>query len=306
MLNLRQIETFREVMRARTTVGAAKALRVSQPAVSNAIRQMESQIGFDLFERIGNRLVPTPDAEEMFRDSEAIFALYHAFSHRVESRQRSAAGNLRLVGTPPLANALLPVALRDFLADRPGVHLNVDTRRIDGVIESVATRMADIGFALNPPEREGILRERIATAQMLCAFPPDHPLETKMAVSAEDLEPYPLVLFEPASQLNLLLSQSFLTPAHRRHAVAEVRYSSLACLMAEAGLGVTIVDSLTCRPAERYRLVYRPLWPTQPVPVCTMVRAGEPPKRVQTAFLQALAASPVLREIEEFGDVGAD
>ncbi len=301
MLTLRQLETFREVVRSRTTVGAAKTLRVSQPAVSNAIRQMEAQVGFDLFERVGNRLVPTPDAEEMFRDSEAIFSLYHAFTHRIESRQQSAAGNLRIVATPPLANALIPRALKEFLETRPGVRVTIDTRRIDGVFESVVTRMADIGFALGPPERDGLIRDELATAQMVCAFPPGHPLESKVAVSPGDLEGYPMVLYEPSSRLNLLLTRSFLTPKLRENAVAEVRYSSLACLMAEAGLGVTLVDSLTAIAGGRYRLSFRPLYPTQPVPVCVVVRGGEPSKRVQTAFLAELRRSEALAALEEFG-----
>lgn len=300
MLSLRQLETFREVMRARTTVGAARVLRVSQPAVSNAIRQLEAQVGFELFERLGNRLVPTPDAEEMFRDSEAIFSLYHAFSHRIESRQRSATGNLRIVSTPPVANALIPTVVRDFLADRPDVHVNIDTRRIDGLLESVATRMADIGFALNPPDREGLTRQQIATGQMVCAFPPGHPLEDKVAVSARDLEGYPLVVYEPQSRLSLLLNDSFLSPEMRRRAVAEVKYSSLACLLAEAGLGVTVVDSLTATIGGRYRLSFRPLYPTQPVPVCVVWRAGETPKRVQSAFLAEVQSSPALAAVDEF------
>lgn len=301
MLTIRQLETFREVMRARTTIAAARILRVSQPAVSNAIRQMEAQIGFDLFERVGNRLVPTPDAEEMFRDSEAIFSLYHAFSHRIESRRKSAAGNLRIVATPPLANALIPGAVRDLLATRPDVRVSIDTRRIDGVLESVETRMADIGFALNPPEREGLVCERIATAQMVCAFAPGHPLEEKVAVSASDLEEFPIVLYEPKSRLNLLLEHSFMTARMRRNAVAEVRYSSLACLLAEAGLGVTLVDSLTGIVGARYRLSFRPLWPPHPVPVCILTRGGEPAKRVQQAFLSELRSSALLASLDEFG-----
>lgn len=305
MLTLRQLETFREVVRARTTVGAAKALRVSQPAVSNAIRQMESQIGFQLFERIGNRLVPTPDADEIFRDSEAIFSLYHAFSHRIESRKRSEAGNLRIVATPPLANALIPGVLKSFLGQRPGVRVNVDTRRMDGVLESVETRMADIGFALAPPEREGLVREHIATAQMVCAFSPGHPLEDRLVVSAADLAPYPLVIYEPQSRLNLVLRQSFLTPELKENAIAEVRYSSIACLLAEAGLGVTIVDTLTGIAGGRYNLSFRPLSPGQPVQICALYRRDEPQKRVQSALLAEVRRSNVLARLEEFGGAEA-
>ncbi len=304
MFTLRQLETFREVMRARTTIGAARALRVSQPAISNAIRQMETRAGFPLFERLGNRLVPTPDAEEIYRDSEAIFSLYTAFTQRVEARQRSESGSLRLVMTPPVANALIPAALSEFLATRPSVRVSIDTRRMDGVLEAIETRMADIGFALNPPERERLKTERIATAQMVCCFPPGHPLEDRLAVSAADLEAERVVHYEPNSRLDLLL-QGFLPEAFRQNAAAEVRYSSLACLLAEAGLGIALVDSLTAVAGARYRLTYRPLFPSIAVPVCAITRDGEPAKRVQTAFLAKLLKSPALAALQEFGP-GAD
>lgn len=301
MFTLRQLETFREVVRTRTTVGAAKALNVSQPAVSNMIRQMETRIGFPLFERLGNRLVPTPDADEIYRDSESIFSLYQAFSHRIETRQRSEAGHLRVVGTPPLANALIPQALREFLARRPAVRVHLDSRRITGVMESVETRMADIGLGLNPPEREGLSYEVIAMAQMVCVFPPGHPLEDKVALTSRDLLGFPLVLYEPNTSLDRAISSSILTRELRMQAVAEVRYSSLACLMAEAGLGVSFVDSLTATVGDRYRLCARPLFPEQPVPVCVITRKGEPAKQIQTTFLSELRKSPALAAIREFG-----
>lgn len=300
MLTLKQLETFRALMRARTTVGAAHAMRVSQPAVSNAIRQMETRIGFDLFERAGGRLVPTPDAEEMYRDSEAIFSLWHAFAHRVENRRRSAAGTLRLVTTPPVANAPIPRLVSSFLRAHPEVRLSLDTRRIDGVLESVATRMADIGFALNPPHRDGLTRTRIATTQMVCCFSPGHPLARRVAVSASDMAAFPIVLYEPGTRLSLLLEAGFVTEAMRANAVAEVRYSSLACLLAEAGLGVAVVDALTVSTGGRYRLDHRPLHPTHPVSVMAVTREGETPMRVQDAFLRHLRTEPALAEIDEF------
>lgn len=299
MLTFRQLETFREVMRSRTTQAAAETLRISQPAVSNAIRQMEAHIGFDLFERVGKRLVPTPDAEEIFRDSEAIFELYSVFTQRLESRKSNTIGALRIVCTPPVANALMPPAISDFVAGRPKVRINLDSRRIDGLFEALETRRADLGFALNPPERPNLVRQPLALVQMVCAFPPGHPLMEKSAITADDLNDYPLVLFEPDSKLNLILQENYLTENLRANAVAEVRYTSLACLLAEAGIGPTIVDSLTAA-GQRYKLEYRPLYPDQQVAVCALYRADEPPKRLQTAFLDQVRHSSALNTLHEF------
>lgn len=299
MLTLRQLEIFREVVRARTTVGAAEALGVSQPAVSNAIRQIETNVGFALFERIGNRLVPTPDAEEMFRDSEAIFTLHTAFTQRIESRRRGEAGNLRIVTTPPLANALVPGALREFASRRSTPRVHLDTRRVDGVLDAVLARSADIGLALDPPPRKGLAVRRIATAQMVCVFAPGHPLEDRSAVSAADLDGHEVILFERQSPLALVL-QRFVTDTMRSRASTTVRYSGLACLLAEAGLGVALVDSTTGICGGRYTLSVRPLYPALPVPICALTREGEPPKRVQQAFLEALVNSGSVHTVEEF------
>lgn len=306
MLTFRQLETFREVMRCRTTQAAAEELKVSQPAVSNSIRQMESQIGFDLFERAGKRLVPTPDAEEILRDSDAIFELYDVFAQRIASRKSNALGTLRIVCTPPVANALMPSVIRDFVATRPKVRINLDSRRVDGLFEALETRRADIGFALNPPARSGLKRIPLVRAQMVCAFPPGHPLSDKLAITANDLEDYPMVLFEPDSKLNLILRDGFMSSRLRERACAEVRYTSLACLLAEAGIGPTLVDSLTAHQGHRYKLEYRPLYPPQPIEVCALVRSSEPPKRVQAAFLEEVRNSPALAGIEEFGNTDGD
>lgn len=293
MFTLRQLETFREVMRVRTTIGAAHVLKISQPAVSNTIRQMETRAGLTLFERLGNRLVPTPDAEEIYRDTESIFKLYAAFNHRIEARRRTELGSLRIVATPPVANGLIPPLMADFLSTRAAVHVNLDMRRMDGVLESVETRMADIGFGLNPPARDGLEVRVIGWAQLLCCFRPGHHLSSLQAVAPADLKSERLITYEPGSPFDKLCAEIFGTEM-RKNAAAEVRYSSLACLMAEAGLGVALVDSLTAIAGQRYALDHRPLQPIIKAPICVILRAGEPMKSIQAAFLNEIRRSSVL------------
>src|SRR5260370_3460549 len=70
-MNLRQLEILRAVIRHRTTVAAAGELALSQPAISNALKAMEAQAGFALFDRVNNRLFPTPEPIALYEDSEA-------------------------------------------------------------------------------------------------------------------------------------------------------------------------------------------------------------------------------------------
>src|SRR5450830_583435 len=74
VLNLRQIEAFRSVMLAGSVVGAARLLNVTQPGVSRTIGLLELRLGFALFVRHGRKLIPTPEAEALFRETEPLYS----------------------------------------------------------------------------------------------------------------------------------------------------------------------------------------------------------------------------------------
>jgi DNA-binding transcriptional LysR family regulator len=289
MLNLRQLEIFREVIRCQTTVGAAEALAISQPAVSNAIKQIEAQLGVPLFDRVGNRLVPTDEAHEVMRGSEPIFSLYRAFSQKLKDLRDTRTGSLRALATPALANALIPSALSAFLATRPEMHVFFDVRRTPEVVEGVETGFADIGFSLAPQQRSGIDAKPIAAGQMICVCPPDHPLADRSEVSADDLAAYPLIGFEPGTPLGVALHQGFWNPRLQERTMIETRYSSTACLLAEAGVGVSVVDSFAV-VGGRYRLAARPLTPRVPIEAFALIARHRPVKRVVKAFLKEVQA----------------
>jgi DNA-binding transcriptional LysR family regulator len=59
-MRLRELEIFNALMKARTTIGAAELLAISQPAVSKAVKHLEAQTGLTLFKRVQGRLRPHP------------------------------------------------------------------------------------------------------------------------------------------------------------------------------------------------------------------------------------------------------
>src|SRR5438445_73298 len=86
-----------ELSLCRTTIGAAQELGMSQPAVSHAIKRAESQLGFRLFDRVHNRLVPTEEARILFDDSEPLFAMHQAIKRKANDLRHGRAGRIRLM-----------------------------------------------------------------------------------------------------------------------------------------------------------------------------------------------------------------
>lgn len=72
-ITLRQLQILREVVRTDSERAAAKALDISQPAVSQQVKQLERLLGVQLFMRDKARLVPTAPTMALFRDTDAIF-----------------------------------------------------------------------------------------------------------------------------------------------------------------------------------------------------------------------------------------
>ena len=71
-MNARQIEVFRTIMRLGTLTGAAQALNVSQPALSQLLLHAEDRLGYKLFRRLRGRLVPTPEALQLYPEAERL------------------------------------------------------------------------------------------------------------------------------------------------------------------------------------------------------------------------------------------
>src|SRR5207245_4038809 len=119
VMNARQLEVFRAIMRNRSLTAAAESLHVSQPAVSKVLRHFEIQIGYKLFERLGGRLVPTAEAQLLYRDADRIFreiVVLQGLSDRIRDKQL---GLLRVGASAPPTFALLPHAIERFRPRNP-------------------------------------------------------------------------------------------------------------------------------------------------------------------------------------------
>ena len=175
-MNLRQIEIVRAVMRRRTTVAAAEELAMSQSAVSNAIKHAELGLGFNLFERINNRLVPTEEAKLMLEKAEPLFMYQQLVKRCAADLKAGRTGRIRVVATSEISESILPQVISAFLDTHQAVSIELDSRPLSTVLDEIETGIGDIGFVLEAPKRHDLLLEEIAQVSAVCACRPDHPL----------------------------------------------------------------------------------------------------------------------------------
>jgi DNA-binding transcriptional LysR family regulator len=234
-------------MTSQTTVGASRVLGISQPAVSNALGQLESELGFRLFNRLGNRLVPREEAKTLFGASEAMFMYSEALDQTVEDIRENRLGHVRVSATPQLGHSMLPQAIQRFMVGKPEVKVVCAVVDSYKVIESVEALAADFGLAiaLEPELKHALQMVKIASIDMVCVVPPGHPLVRRKRVAPADLKPYPLIGLSSLARVSSLIAAAFRDAGVPYRVAVEARYSETACMLAGAGVGVAVVDAFS-------------------------------------------------------------
>lgn len=258
-MNLRQLEIFGAVMSTGTTVGAANLLNVSQPAVSQMILHMEDQLKFELFHRQRGRLVPTQEAELLFTKAQKVFEAFEATRFVVDQIKGKLIGELRVVCTPALGNAVVPLAISRFREGRPDVKVSVEVGSLDYVQNSVEIGKADVGVHYLQQEHPLLNRMMLGDLSMICIFPEGHPFEEKDVIRPADISGHPFISVSANDPMGAVIENAFKQANVEMHRAIEVRYGYTARDLVALGQGVALVESylimtLTRYPELRFRL----------------------------------------------------
>lgn len=261
-MNLRQLEIFGAVMSTGTTVGAANMLNVSQPAVSQMILHMEDQLKFKLFHRHRGRLVPTQEANILYGKAQRVFEAFESTNFVVEQIKGNLIGELRVVTTPALGNAVLPAAIARFRKERPEVKVSLELGSLDYVQNSVETGRADIGVHYYPDEHPLIQRVKLGDVSMVCVMPKDHALADKAIIEPHDLRDSSFISVSANDPIGAVIRNAFKQSNIDLELAIEVRYHYTARDLVSLKQGLALVESYLLLSAHRYpELAFRAFHP---------------------------------------------
>jgi DNA-binding transcriptional LysR family regulator len=286
VMNLRQLEILRAVMRTRSTIAAAKDLGMSQPAVSNAIKNAESSLGFLLFDRANKRMIPTQEAQILLAEAEPLFLMQDLISQTAAHLRTGRKGRMRIVATSELSESLLPQVVSRFSRDHGGVEISIETQRLDNLLEYVETGVVDVGFAMEPHPRPTLEYLPLAQLDMVCACPIDSPLTQLSFVSPTDLRGTPLINARTSSRISGLIQEAFRRSAVDYAPAIDVRFMNVAGHFVEEGLGVTIMDELTASSKRYSRLTSVPFKPRTEVTAFAIVPAERMQPRLTASLIK--------------------
>lgn len=290
-MNLRQLEILRAVILCRTSVDAAKRLGLSQPAVSNAIKRIESQLGFALFDRVGGRLIPTEEAKLILYDSESIFSTHRALLNKLANLKEDKNNQLSIITTPALGTTLFPQIAARFMSRRPQLRLHFDVRPFDVVFENIERSIADIGFVIGPWKHEIFNVEPIAKGNMVCVMNRKHRLCKNKEVTVRDLRNESVVAIDYSTPLGGAILEIFMNSGETIVPRVQTQHTTTACALVENEVGVAVVDPFVVNAVQHPNLRVKPFTPATTAIVYAIWPKSKPLSRISQAFLREVKSS---------------
>lgn len=244
-LSIRQLEAFQLFSRTRSVTETARLLRVSQPAVSQTLKEVEEQVGFALFNRIGGRTQLTTEALALMPDVERLLTQMSTLRGRAAELRDDKAGALAIASVPTLFTELLPSALASFRAEHEKVRLRADTFSANEVVRQIRQDKADVGFAFLPVDEMGVAVQPLMRMRVVCAVPRTHRLASKAFVTARDLHEEEVIVQNVTTPPGLVLHESLDSDPAGGWRVLDTNQSTPALHMVRHGLGIALIHPLT-------------------------------------------------------------
>lgn len=288
-LNPRQLEAFRNVMVSGSMTIAAELLKISQPAVSRLIKDLEQGLGIRLFRREGNRLIPGAEAQRLFREVDRFYQGIEQVERVAQDLKSARIGTLRVASMHTLGLSLLTEGVRRFSLNRPGVAISVDVRNSLGILELTAAHQIDIGFVqMMGTEYPGVDVFPLPTVPAVCVLPRGHALARKKAIQITDLEGLSLISLSRNSPMRMRLEMALEEANVTCLRTVDTTLAHLACSMVAGGLGITVVDPFTASRQRGQAVVCRPLLPYVLCEFSIVLPAHQPRSRVLNEFIQVM------------------
>lgn len=250
-MNFQQLRAAREAVRQGFNLTtAAEALHTSQPGVSRQIRELEEELGIELFVRAGKRLTGlTAPGATVLPIVERLLLEADNLKRSGENFARADAGTLTIAATHSQARYALPAAVRDFRATHPQVVLHMHQGSPGQVAAMLLDGSADLGVATEAlADYDDLVALPCYRWTHKVIVPPEHALaraaKAGRALTLQSLAEWPIITYEPGYTGRGHIDDGFAKAGLAPQVVLTAMDADVIKTYVELGLGVGIVAAI--------------------------------------------------------------
>ncbi|MFL6694897.1 MAG: LysR substrate-binding domain-containing protein [Ramlibacter sp.] len=286
-MNLRQMEVFRAVMLSGGVNSAAALLHVSPPAISKVLAQAAKASGLVLFERVRGRLIPTPEAQQLYEEVDKVWQGVEAVRDASRDLAEPTRATLRVVCTASLAPFVVSRTLAQLYAKVPRLQCRVRVVAPDVVNQQLLQRESHLGIALGPHDHPNLVAVKSYQCGLACVMRSEHPLARKRRVTPQDLVGERVISSPAFTPFGQTLQRAFGAAGAQMHQDLDCTSSTTACWFAQAGVGIAVVDQASIAGGLLAGLEVRPFQSNEKLEVRVIRNRYRPMSVTERAFAEA-------------------
>lgn len=240
-ITLRQMRVFAAVARYRSFTRAARELHLTQPAISQQIKLLETEVGLPLLEHIGRQIHLTAAGDELLRYASQVTELLREAGESLASMRGLKRGVLKL-GAVSTAKYFAPSLLSAFAPAYPEVTIRFTVGNREEIIQQLASNETDLVIMGRPPRELVTVAEPFAKHPLVIIASPNHPLASKRRIPLERLGSENFIIREEGSGTRASMEHIFSKRGVPIHAFMEVSSNETIKQSVMAGMGISFIS----------------------------------------------------------------
>ena len=295
---LEQYRIFKEVADCGNLTAAAQKLYISQSAVSQSLKALETSLQVQLFSRHPRGVSLTAEGRHLYEYVSRALSLLQAGEHRLQQMRELVTGELSIGINSTLMKYYLMPILQSYHKAYPQIRIHIHGGTSGRVLEQLKDGQVDLAFATTPPAEENFHTVTCFATHTAFVAAPDYPCDFERIYTLEEITHFPLLVLDRAASSRRFLEAQFLQRGLKLEPEMESASHNLLISLARIGLGVACVTrEMSLSGLDRgviRELKVNETLPPRSVSMC-MLRSSEPTaaaRRFAEFVLQSLDEAP--------------
>lgn len=287
--SIQQLRVFVAVAHSRSLAEASERVHLSQPAISIALRKLEESVGGALFARTTRQLALTPEGEAFLPVAVRLLNDWNEAFEDLNDQFSKQRGKVTVAALPTLAAGLFPRVVKVFHEAYPRINLSLHDVLADQINQMVREGRADFGLSVPPSDADDLTFEPVLEDSYVAVCPIGHPLLSQSSVAWSQLAAYPFIGINRLSSSRQDIDRIMESVGGRLDILCDARQIATVGRMVAAGLGISVLPSLSFRQISTDGIEHRPLIePTIRRELGIVLSRHHPPSAAATALRQLI------------------
>lgn len=287
-MELRHLRCFLAVAEELHFARAAEKLHIEQSPLSRAIKELEEDLGVQLFVRTTRSTRLTRAGKLFVEHVPRVFTALQQARDSVKAAANGFHGQLRVA----LSDGITPSRFSTFLAlcrqEEPDIEIRLSEVTLALQIKGLQGDLYDVGFAQSDDVDDGVIVEPVWDDPLMVAVPARHPLLAHKNIPLEEVLHYPLVLGDPQACEGFARQVDRILRCVDREPIVAERVASIDLMMAlvSAGFALGLAGTSQIVASREPGIVARPLAGHAPVLTTYLLRSDNEPSQVLARFIE--------------------